>query len=128
MSDQLIVLIDDVRWFRDARPCLMARSSAKGITLLRSLAGQRIDQLWLDHDLGGDDTVMPVIDLLCEDALEVGVIYVHSFNAKGAVVMRQRLAAAGYRVAHSYDVRMWVHENPKVSDPGARVKDEGGRS
>jgi hypothetical protein len=123
----VIVLIDDVRWFRDARPCLMARSSASGVALLRSLVGEPIEQLWLDHDLGGDDTVMPVIDLLCAEHLDVAVIFIHSFNPKGAVVMRQRLAAAGYRVEHSYDVRMWVHTNPRMSDPGGMMKGEGGR-
>jgi hypothetical protein len=123
-----VVLIDDVRWFRDARPCLMARSSRKGVELLRSLAGQPIAELWLDHDLGGDDTVMPVIDFLCEMRFEVAQIFIHSFNTRGAVVMKQRLAAAGYVVTHHYDVRIWTHTNPRMSEADATVRDRGGRS
>jgi len=58
------VLIDDVRRFRDGRPCLIARSSAAGVKLLEQLHRQRIEHLWLDHDLTGDDTIWPVVHLL----------------------------------------------------------------
>ena len=57
----LTVLVDDVRGFRDARPALLARSSQEALTLLDELGGKRIDHLWLDHDLGGEDTVGPVM-------------------------------------------------------------------
>jgi hypothetical protein len=42
---ELTVLVDDVRSFRDGRPCLVARSSAAGVELLQRLAGTRIDHL-----------------------------------------------------------------------------------
>lgn len=124
----LIVLIDDVRCFRDGRPCQTARSSASAVDLLRSLAEQRIDELWLDHDLGGDDTVLPVIDLLCSLRFDVGGVWIHSFNARGAVVMHQRLTAAGYAPQHHYDVRIWSHADPKMSDPDVTLGDGRGRS
>lgn len=61
------VLIDDVRRFRDGRPCVVARTSAAGLAVLDELCESRIDDLWLDHDLGGEDTIWPIIRLL-EDA------------------------------------------------------------
>ena len=52
----LTVLVDDVRGFKDERPALVARSSQEALRLLDELRGQRIDHLWLDHDLVDDDT------------------------------------------------------------------------
>jgi hypothetical protein len=40
----------------------VARSSQQG------LGGKRIDHLWLDHDLGGEDTIRPVVDLMFQVA------------------------------------------------------------
>jgi hypothetical protein len=60
----LTVLIDDVRGFRDERPALVARSSQEALSLLEGLGSRRIDHLWLDHDLGGADTIRPVVDLM----------------------------------------------------------------
>ena len=41
------------RSFTDDRPAEVARTSAEGVALLAR--GGHIDELWLDHDLGGDD-------------------------------------------------------------------------
>lgn len=124
----MIVLIDDIRWFRDARECVIARSSAAAVEVLTSLAEQRIEELWLDHDLGGEDTVMPVIDLLCSRRFDVGRVWIHSYNSRGAVVMHQRLTAAGYAPQHHYDIRIWSHSRPQeLSDPSVKVEEERGR-
>ena len=124
----MIVVVDDVRWFRDGRECLIARSSARAVELLGSLAGGHIDELWLDHDLGGSDTVMPVVDLLCSQRFDVRTVWIHSFNSRGAVVMHQRLTAAGYAPRHHYDVRIWSHSRPEeLSDPPGTVGDRGGQ-
>ena len=66
----LTVLVDDFRDFKDARPALVARSSPEALRLLAELDGERIDHLWLDHDLVGEDTVRPVVDLLVHRARE----------------------------------------------------------
>lgn len=63
------MLIDDVRPFRDDRPYCVARSSATGVALLSELRETLLDDLWLDHDRGGNDTIWPVIRLLEEAQL-----------------------------------------------------------
>jgi hypothetical protein len=123
----LTVLIDDIRWFRDGRDCTIARSSRKAIELLNGLKGRHIDELWLDHDLRGEDTIMPVVDLLCGEKFDVTKVWIHSSNPRGAVVMRQRLSAAGYEVSRSYDLRLWSHSRPKMSDPDVTFGDRKGR-
>lgn len=106
------VLIDDVRSFRDARPCLVARSSQAGVAVLDQLRDQRIDDLWLDHDLVGDDDIWPVIRLL-EEAAEAGRpfdisrLHVHASRSLPAHQMKVALRRAGYRPERSYDLRMW---------------------
>lgn len=91
----MILVVDDLRTFPfEATHC---RDSLSAITLLVALhsgmfpanpAG--LDELWLDHDLGGDDTTMPVVDLLDEwafhgDPLPIGNVYVHTSNPPGAL-------------------------------------------
>jgi hypothetical protein len=62
-----------------------------------------LDELWLDHDLGADDTIWPVVEVLeraaFEDrAFDIGVINVHSANPAGAAKVTQVLRHWGYRV------------------------------
>lgn len=96
-----VILIDDLRSFVDGRPAEVARSSAGGVELLRRHRAARIDELWLDHDLGGDDTIWPVVELLELAAFEerpfdVGVILVHSANPAGGATMLRALRRWGY--------------------------------
>jgi hypothetical protein len=119
----LRVLIDDVRSFRDGRECLVARTSASAVRLLRSLAPQRIDELWLDHDLVGDDTIWPVVELLITRPLEVSAVVVHAARSGPAMRVVAALRAAGYVVRRDYDLRIWTHE---MSDlPGTIEGREG---
>lgn len=111
----LTVLVDDVRGFKDERPALVARSSQEALTLLQGLGDRRIDHLWLDHDLGGEDTIRPVIDLLVQLArkgspLNVGLVHIHSANVGGGHWMRLELEGAGYAVVPSYSLSMWTRE------------------
>lgn len=109
----LTVLIDDTRSFGDNRPCRIARTSAQGVALLTSLRHSHIDELWLDHDLGGDDTIWPVIRLL-EDAalagqpLDVGMVHVQATHSGPAHRMPISLRRTGYRATRSSDLRMWT--------------------
>ena len=111
----LTVLVDDVRGFKDERPALVARSSREALTLLEGLGDRRIDHLWLDHDLGGEDTIRPVIDLLVQLArkgspLNVELVHIHSANVGGGHWMRLELEEAGYAVVPSYSLGMWTRE------------------
>nr|WP_018219723.1 cyclic-phosphate processing receiver domain-containing protein [Salinispora pacifica] len=98
-----IVLIDDLRSFVDGRGAQVARTSAAGVELLERCRDRRLDELWLDHDLGGDDTIWPVVAVLERAAFDkrpfdVGVINVHSANPAGAAKIAQVLRHWGYRV------------------------------
>ncbi|WP_330186447.1 cyclic-phosphate processing receiver domain-containing protein [Dactylosporangium sp. AC04546] len=120
----LVVLVDDLRSFVDGRPAEVVRSSAAAVELLGRLRGERIDELWLDHDLGGAeggggadgtggagreggaggaDTVWPVVEMLERAAFEerpfdIGVVHVHSSNPPGAAKVVQALRRWGYEV------------------------------
>lgn len=98
-----VVLVDDLRSFTDGRPAEVARTSVEGVALLESHRDRRIDELWLDHDLGGEDTIWPVVEVLEkaafeERAFDIGLINVHSANPAGAARMVRALGHWGYRV------------------------------
>ncbi|MFR9780785.1 cyclic-phosphate processing receiver domain-containing protein [Micromonospora sp. MS34] len=82
---------------------VVARTSAAGVELLNRYRDGCLDELWLDHDLGGDDTIWPVVEILEQAAFEkrpfdIGVIKVHSANPGGAAKIAQVLRHWGYRV------------------------------
>ena len=90
------LLVDDVRRFADARPAIVCRGSAAAIHALRETP--HVDELWLDYDLGGWDTIRPVLDHLeAADPVRVGEVVVHCSRAAAAHEIRTRLTAAGYR-------------------------------
>lgn len=106
------MLIDDVHSFRDGRICQVARSSDAGVALLLSLRTSRIAELWLKHDLAGDDTIWPVVQLL-EDAaadharFSIGVINVHDSRSRPAHELRLSLRRLGYQTARITTPRLW---------------------
>src|SRR5262249_4138147 len=69
-SEPRVVLIDDLRSFVDGRDAQVARTSAAGVEILRSYRDLYLDELWLDHDLGQDDTIWPVVEVLEQAAFE----------------------------------------------------------
>lgn len=82
-----ILIIDDVRNF-ELDPIVMgeheityARTSEEGINLLPQ---EKWGQVWLDHDLGGEDTIEPVVDYIIKNKddflLTIENIFVHSMN------------------------------------------------
>ncbi|GAA3455561.1 cyclic-phosphate processing receiver domain-containing protein [Dactylosporangium matsuzakiense] len=103
IDEPRIVLIDDLRSFADGRAAAVARTSAAGVALLERYRGRRVDELWLDHDLGGADTIWPVVEVLeraafDEHPFDIGVVNIHSANPAGAAKMAQALRRWGYRV------------------------------
>ena len=112
-TDGLTLLIDDVRYFRDGRPCLVARSSADGVRLLETHSCAQIDNLWLDHDLVGHDDIWPVMRLL-EDAalrgapLNIGMVHVHASRSLARHQMMITLRRSGYTATRSTDLGMWT--------------------
>jgi hypothetical protein len=97
----VILGIDDLRAL--PRATRIARTSHEGIRLLEEHRNDEIDELWLDHDLGGDDSIMPVVTVLEEAAFDgrpfnIGMIFVHSANPSGAETMVRVLKRWDYRV------------------------------
>ncbi|MFG2720153.1 cyclic-phosphate processing receiver domain-containing protein [Streptomyces sp. NPDC048416] len=97
----VVLGIDDLRVL--PRATRVARTSAQGIELLREHRESYIDELWLDHDLGGDDSIMPVVTLLEEAAFHgrpfrIGAVLVHSANPIGAAAVVRSLAYWNYPV------------------------------
>jgi len=102
-SAKRVILVDDLRSFTDGRNAEVARTSASGLALLHTHRDKRIDELWLDHDLGGNDTIWPVVEVLEHAAfeghpLDIGAVYIHSANPSGAAKMAQALRRWGYPV------------------------------
>jgi hypothetical protein len=98
-----VILVDDLRSFTGGRSAEVGRTSTAGLALLQAYRDERIDELWLDHDLGENDTIWPVVEVLEHAAfdgrpLDIGVVYVHSANPSGAAKMAQALRRWGYLV------------------------------
>ncbi|MFF5443201.1 cyclic-phosphate processing receiver domain-containing protein [Streptomyces achromogenes] len=97
----VILGIDDLRPL--PRATRIARTSLEGIQLLQEHRDGFIDELWLDHDLGGDDNIMPVVTLLEEAAFggqpfRIGTVFVHSANPIGAETVVRVLTRWSYHV------------------------------
>ncbi|MEE1821928.1 hypothetical protein PUR61_06940 [Streptomyces sp. BE20] len=97
----VILGIDDLRPL--PRVTQIARTSREGIQLLQEHRDSFIDELWLDHDLGGDDTIMPVVTLMEEAAFngrpfQIGTVFVHSANPIGAETIVRSLTRWNYQV------------------------------
>lgn len=95
MYDTLVV--DDLRSHREGG--YHARTSEQALWHLR-FSWRRI---YLDHDLGPDDDIMPVVDHMCErahgdNAVMVETVYVHSQNPVGAANVMRALERYGYNV------------------------------
>ncbi len=63
-----------------------------------------MDELWLDHDLGGEDTIWPVVEMLeraafDERPFDIRAVFIHSANPPGAAKIRQALRRWGYHVS-----------------------------
>jgi hypothetical protein len=97
----LILGVDDLRPL--PRATRIARTSHDGVHLLEQHRDKEIDELWLDHDLGGEDTIMPVVALLEQAAFDgepfrISMIYVHSANPIGAETVVRALRRWNYPV------------------------------
>lgn len=119
--DEVVVLVDDTRAFRDGRHCLVARSSEAAVKMLQDLRNRRIDHLWLDHDLGGDDTIWPAIRLLEAAHIEgrpfnIGVIHVQASRSGPAHQIGVSVRRLGYVTDRSRDPRLWSRWDGRPSD------------
>jgi hypothetical protein len=95
----MILVIDDVKTFPfpDDKEVYYARTLKDGNLFLdqferniyaTSMNNESLDELWLDHDLGGDDTIRSICLMLAERAFNgnpypVGRIVICSMNPVG---------------------------------------------
>lgn len=90
------LLIDDLRVFRDQftpEDLDVARTSSEAIKLLDI---NQYDNIFWDHDLGGDDTSMTVASWLLQkgvsgDRYAVETCYIHTANPVGAINLKNTL-------------------------------------
>jgi hypothetical protein len=64
-----ILVVDDLRVFGSrfqGKLILYAINSGEGLRQLDDHA-EELQEIWLDHDLGGDDTVIPIVNWIEED-------------------------------------------------------------
>lgn len=103
----MILVVDDERTFDFDGNVVYCRSSESGLsTIARIMIQQQVkyagslDELWLDHDLGGNDDIRVVVDFLTLIDLKVDQIYVHSQNPTSDWIVPV-LNAVGYNVERS---------------------------
>lgn len=87
-----ILVVDDERTFNF--PAIYARSSLSALEIIQS---GEINELWLDHDLGGFDDTRQIVELLEWCAFEgvpTGIerIVIHSANPPAAEIMHKCLS------------------------------------
>lgn len=75
-------------WVDDLRPApdgwIWSKTSANTIDTLMLAYPDIVDEMSLDHDLGGDDTTRPIVLWLCENPQYwPKVVRVHSANPVG---------------------------------------------
>lgn len=94
MTNFHIVLIDDLRSFREETPAHVIRTAAESTQWLDTLSvNDTIEQLWLDHDLGEDENGVPTDIMSFVNKLEemtffhkapvIDEIIVHTSNSVG---------------------------------------------
>jgi hypothetical protein len=104
-----ILVLDDMRNFPDDRAAMITtvRTSSDALNWFQLrgafFPGIHLDELWLDFDLGGDDTAMPVVMYLAEMGFHgqpypVDRIYLHTSNPVGRTAMQATLERYGYDV------------------------------
>jgi hypothetical protein len=88
--------IDDVRP-SPSPEWVVVRSSAHAITFIRHFGVP--DEISFDHDLGGDDTGMRVVDWLISETLDGNIsipatfsFHIHSANPVGAANLEHKLS------------------------------------
>lgn len=105
------VVIDDIRTHRGGGEHL--RNSRAALAWLEENRNARIEELWLDHDLGWGDTIRPVVLWLEEkcvndEALDIGVIYVHTGSSVGAKwMMSSNVLNDHYRLVRQFMAEDW---------------------
>lgn len=91
---------DDVVWHKRWQPV---------IPLVQWTTVQQWDEIWFDHDLGGNDTTMPIVTAMCEmvfhklyDPTNGPMCVLHTSNPVGRSAMHMTLKRWNWPVTHVY--------------------------
>lgn len=119
----MIIVIDDLRTFRpeyEKEGTLYLRDSKTALEALRVLEARDtyIDEIWLDHDLGGSDTIWPVVEFLETSELVVEGIYIITSNPVGRVRIHTALTKVFTKVVCVYKVSTLFEVNDTPGNPG----------
>lgn len=104
-------MIDDLRTWLIDNGTVHLRTSEEALDWLSIHQDDEIGQLWLDHDLGLMDTILPVvtyIEQMCADGtpLKITEIVVHSGNPSAAErIVKNNLLQEHYTVTRSTDTK-----------------------
>lgn len=89
------LFIDDIRNPVDSKNWIIARNSKDAIKIIKNDFPQKIS---FDHDLGGDDTAMNVVNFIIDATLDKKIaipvnfeFFVHSANPVGAKNIKTKL-------------------------------------
>ena len=127
-TDRSIVFVDDLRTLRISPPGIKyIRSTDAALLYLLDLwmmqewgYADEIDELWLDHDMGGMNTTVPIAKFLeftkvvtNNEPLRVKKICVHTDNETGARRLIHILERVGFNVERTplaIDAVIWEPE------------------
>lgn len=110
MKTTRILFLDDcpnrTKWFLSVNPSAFTFETANDIIESLKVTVGQIDELYLDHDLGGnhftrsdiENCGMEVVRFLCQEKRNIKDIVVHSLNPVAAKEMALKLDDAGYTV------------------------------
>jgi hypothetical protein len=92
-----VLVIDDVKEFTFPADTGVTYARTLRLAWPELLSRDSWNELWLDHDLGGDDTIRPLVLWLAEQAFSghaypVGLIVICSLNIVGVEWMESTLS------------------------------------
>lgn len=91
-----ILVVDDERTLTKLDADHDVTYARNVIVAILCLCNGPFDEIWLDHDLGGNETIRPFVDMLEEVAVTTGVLHcnrivAHSMNPVGRRYIRLAL-------------------------------------
>lgn len=96
-------------WIDDLRPApdgwVWAKTSNEALEIIGKTLLKNIELISFDHDLGGDDTAVPIVNYIEERVVQFGdpapLMLVHSQNPVGRDNLKRAIRAIDFRAQDS---------------------------
>lgn len=90
------LMVDDMRLPNFPEEVTLVTNSKDALEIISS--DRQWDYIYLDHDLGGDDTIRPVLDFLVKNKRDFSgsIVYIISSNPVGVNMIKTALDRAGF--------------------------------